>query len=192
MRPSHSSERKRECVTGPPIRVKPVRPADDYRRMRDASVAYPGQASRKLCASHCLTLFIQNNTGRQRRDRESDRLRLGRAPFLRPAGPQLVDLPDFDAIDPDTAPHSGEPLHIALNQFVLRPRFETPDGNQHDTHRLTDALFARPVAAPHFFKIIELPHLRSKNMNDHIAGIDQDPIAIRHALVRALQARLLT
>ena len=43
-------------------------------------------------------------------------------------------------------------------------------------------LFIRAQATPHLFQIVELPHLGAEDVDDRIAGIDQDPIAIAQAL----------
>ena len=39
----------------------------------------------------------------------------------------------------------------------------------------------RPSGHPHFFEIVKLSHFRPKHMNDHVSGVDQDPVAMRHA-----------
>ena len=41
---------------------------------------------------------------------------------------------------------------------------------------------ARPVGAPHLFEIVELAHVRLEDVDDRVAGVEQDPIAIGHAL----------
>lgn len=33
------------------------------------------------------------------------------------------------------------------------------------------------LRAPHLFKVVEGAHLRSEDVNDHITGVDQHPIA---------------
>src|SRR6202030_1091978 len=38
------------------------------------------------------------------------------------------------------------------------------------------------AARPHFFEIVERANFRPKDVNDHVASIDQHPIAMRHAL----------
>jgi hypothetical protein len=45
-----------------------------------------------------------------------------------------------------------------------------------------DTAFARPITAPHFLKIVELPYFRAEDMDDDIARVDQDPVAMRHSL----------
>src|SRR5450631_3358177 len=44
-------------------------------------------------------------------------------------------------------------------------------------HALVQAALAGPVGAPHFFEIVELPHLGPEDMDDDIGRIDQNPIA---------------
>jgi hypothetical protein len=56
----------------------------------------------------------------------------------------------------------------------------------------SDRLRRRRALRPHSFQIVELAHLGSEHMHDHIAGIDQDPIAIGQALdVEALDSVFL-
>jgi len=43
---------------------------------------------------------------------------------------------------------------------------------------LTQAAFAWPAGAPHFFEIVELPHLGPEDVDDDIGRIDQNPIAV--------------
>src|SRR6202161_2572142 len=39
----------------------------------------------------------------------------------------------------------------------------------------------RPAPRPHLLDIVEGPHLRPKNVNDHVARVDQHPVAMRNA-----------
>jgi hypothetical protein len=43
------------------------------------------------------------------------------------------------------------------------------------------AALARPVEAPHFFEVVELPYLGPKNVDDNIGTIYQNPLAIPQA-----------
>ena len=40
----------------------------------------------------------------------------------------------------------------------------------------------RPVARPHLFELVEGAHFRPEHMDDHVTGVDQHPVAMRHAL----------
>src|SRR5262249_10801640 len=48
--------------------------------------------------------------------------------------------------------------------------------------RLLSAHVSSLRARPHLFDLIEVAHFRPEHMHDDIAGIDQDPITMRHAL----------
>ena len=50
------------------------------------------------------------------------------------------------------------------------------------TAELAQAALAGPVGAPHFFEIVELPHLGPEDVDDDIGRIDQNPIAVPQSL----------
>src|SRR5215213_378945 len=50
-----------------------------------------------------------------------------------------------------------------------------------------DALSARALAAgaarlPHLFEVVEVAHLGAEDVDEHVTGVDQHPVAVRHAL----------
>ena len=45
-----------------------------------------------------------------------------------------------------------------------------------------DRLHRRRALSPHPLKIVELAHFGSEHVNDHVAGIDQHPVAVGQAL----------
>src|SRR5215475_15352998 len=50
------------------------------------------------------------------------------------------------------------------------------------SRRLLSAHMSSLRARPHLLDLIEVAHFRPEHMHDDIAGIDQDPITMRHAL----------
>ena len=63
-----------------------------------------------------------------------------------------------------------------------RPQARTLSKGVAEFNRPSDRLCRRRALRPQSFQIVELTDLRSENMNDHIAGIDQHPIAIGQTL----------
>ncbi len=57
-----------------------------------------------------------------------------------------------------------------------------PEDYAGKTARSADTAFARPIGAPHFLKIVELPDFRAEDMDDDIARVDQHPVAMRQSL----------
>jgi hypothetical protein len=40
----------------------------------------------------------------------------------------------------------------------------------------------RVVGEPHLLDVVEGPYFRAEDVDDHVAGVDQHPVAMRHAL----------
>jgi hypothetical protein len=182
MRQGHRTERDNQCPATPSIPGKPIRAADDQDEIGDAAVPCLGKVCRESVARHRLAALVEYNPMGPFRDGKGNRFGLGKPPLVRPAGRRFVDFTQFNTIDSDAFPEADEARHIALDQIAFRPGLQPADSNQHDPQGLAAALFARSIAAPHLFQIVELTDIRPENMDDHVAGIDQDPITMRHAL----------
>src|SRR5262249_23067378 len=106
------------------------------------------------------------------------------------------DLANFEATKAELATDIVEALAVALGKLSFRSLLQPADGNDENTHART--LTCAPAdshrwlktrcrgryraLSPQSLKIVELAHLRSEHVQDHVAGIDQYPIAIRQAL----------
>jgi hypothetical protein len=44
---------------------------------------------------------------------------------------------------------------------------------------------------PHFLEIVKISHFRSKDVDDHVPGVDQHPITMRHAFDLGANADLV-
>ena len=107
----------------------------------------------------------------------------------------------------------GRALAIALGKLALGTLLQAADGRDHDAHGVTMAADRQPArraasshglplrpapVAPHLLEIVEGAHLGPENVDDDVAGVDEHPVAMRHAfdarvghagLVRGLRAR---
>src|SRR5215470_6332547 len=61
------------------------------------------------------------------------------------------------------------------------PQCQTQDRSG-DGPNLVGGGIARALGRPHLFEIVELPHLRPEHVHDDVAGVNQDPVALRLAL----------
>src|SRR6516164_1668490 len=73
---------------------------------------------------------------------------------------------------------AGEPAHSTTRSSAAEPE-------PHATGKpgATELACAPrgPSGHPHFFEIVKISHFRSKDMDDHVPGVDQHPITMRHA-----------
>src|SRR5262249_28368450 len=102
-------------------------------------------------------------------------------------GAALADFDDVDRGKTHRASDLRRTLAVAFSQISFRPLLQSTDRGDHDAH-VSPTIAARPSAdvstlwaRPHLLELIEGAHFRSEYMHDDIAGVDQDPVAMRHA-----------
>ena len=76
-------------------------------------------------------------------------------------------------------------LAVALGELALRPVLQPADRGDDEPHGRPAAVSSSSGCAgrtrPHLFEIVEGAHLRPEHVNDDVAGVDQHPVAVRHA-----------
>ncbi len=103
-------------------------------------------------------------------------------------GAAFADLDDVDVGQPDAAAGVGRALAVALGELALGTLLQAADGGDHDPHRAPPLALSSPAvsrlrpARPHLFEIVEGAHFRPEDVDDDVAGVDQHPVAMRHAL----------
>src|SRR5262249_55045093 len=129
-------------------------------------------------------------------------------PPRRVAGAAFGNLVDIEAAETQPAADVVKALAIAFGEFPFRPLLQPTDGNHKDSHQLVPELVRagyapcsrhadRPICAglkkldrlrrrralsPQSLEIVELSNLGSEYVHNHVAGIDQHPVAIGQAL----------
>ena len=88
----------------------------------------------------------------------------------------------------------GDPRGIVCLQLIERAAAKPADGKDMDADGrdlLHRHVGLRQAGAPHLFEIVVGPDLRPEDVDDHVAGIDQHPIALALALDRDAAGQIL-
>jgi hypothetical protein len=164
------------------------------------------QAAGEGRAAHALAALVQDHRDRALRDDVGDGDRFFEHATGGIAGAALLDLHDIEGCSsPRRGRHrpracdSAPPVRV--RDLVLigrrRPtryacatiRMERAAAQAAHERALTDrqSVSARPASTrpgrrPHLLQIVEGAGFRPEHMDDHVAGVDQHPVAVRHAL----------
>ena len=152
------------------------RPADQETGFAFAIIAPAGKALRQCVRCQIIAAFIKADdptTGRKARKEAS-------AFGVKSAG--AGDVRFLRAPSAECAGQASSPADIIVCEIALRPVLQTADPEDQKAHASGRAgAMGGLVRRPDLFKIIEFPHFRAEQMDDHVPGIDQHPVGIRHA-----------
>jgi len=180
VRPGQKSKAQRDRGQRKKNWIEPIGTANDQSGMRGGAIAGIGEQRGKASARHLFAVLIERDDLAVRGQPRPDRACLFSFTLLRGAGAAFGDVTKLDRWKPQGPTAGGPELKIAVKNFPLGAALWPPDTNQNQAHEgaLAGAAFARPVSAPHFLQIIELPNFGPENVDDDIARIDQNPIAV--------------
>jgi hypothetical protein len=186
MRQSHGPERNHLFCRGPRFRGKAVGSPDEEGESLRAGVAVLHDQVREPSAGQGRAALVEGDPDR------AFALEREPVPFLAPprlvvAGAPFRKLDHSRTRKPKSRGEIGGALPISLGEIALRAGFQPADGANDELQCLgldgvpsgAEALrsFGRTVLTPHLLEIVEGPDVRSEDMDDEIARIDQDPIA---------------
>lgn len=154
--------------------------ADEETGGPGALVPEPCEKIGKGLAGQGLAGRVEGDPMRARRDgglQDFQFLRAGSARHLAQA----------EGLQAEPCGERGEARGIVLVKDPLgRPFFQTSDGEDADIQRSGSGgdrlAFARHIRGPELLELVELAHLRTEDVDDGIARVDQHPIAMGQAL----------
>jgi hypothetical protein len=179
--PGHGAERNHKIRLGTEFGIESIRAADDKTDRRHAPIAAAAEIGGKFSARKISARRIASNATRPGANNRADRFGFFELAVVWTTRPALVDLALLDMYA-KSSPRCGGAIEIALDQIPLWAGFGSSDRNEKETHRSAGVTFAGPISAPHLLEIVELAHLGTEQMHEHIAGIDQNPVAMRQPL----------
>ncbi len=135
-------------------------------------------------------MFIEANANRVREPREE-------TPTLPVRSSSRLYLYFLRSLDPKGLAGLTSADQIVVQKGPFRTLLESADTKKADLQERSvrgwrsRGRMARGIGRPDTLQIVELPHLGSEDMHDHIASIDQNPVGVRQALhPNLLQPRL--
>jgi hypothetical protein len=181
VRPRHRSKSEDEIRRGAEIGIEAIRTADDETQHGNALIAAYSEIGSKLCAREISAGLIEGDAPARTTENRADCFRFVAHALLRAACLSFVDLTMLDDKS-ETAAGRCRPIEIALRQIPLGSYFGSSHRDEQKTHvDSTGPALAGPILAPHFFKIVELTHFGPEEMDDNVASIHQNPIAMRQS-----------
>src|SRR3954452_3994364 len=212
MRPGRRAERDRELGLTAQFGRKSVRPSDHENSMTGTLVAPAPEMPCEYGRIQILAALVQRHQDRFFGNMRGDRRGLFGHPRCRIARAAFGQFVDGELAESELAAGLVEPLEIALGKLpfgaLLQPAHRN-DGYRYDMFRVAfsgpRAICARTTLAcasadsksasslsdrlrrPWALRVqsletVELADLGSEHVHDHIAGIDQHPVAIGQAL----------
>jgi hypothetical protein len=167
----------------------PIRPTDQEGGRRDPAIAPTGEVGGKGFARDELAALVERDQLRPTRHGLEERLGLQAPPLLRTDAPTLHNLQEINGPQCDRPARLAGAIEIVAGKISFRSPSAAADGDAKDPQRPTslgswsaDEPLTRAVRRPHLLEVVELPDLGPEDMDDHIAGVDQHPVAMGQAL----------
>lgn len=192
VRPGHGTEREDEIGFGAEVGIESVGTADDETDLRHALIAVATELGGKLRSRKTFAALVAGDAPARRAEHRANRFCFLALSILWTARAALLYLAVLD-IEPDSAPCRRGAFEIALDQLPFRAGLGSSDRDEKKTHRGSARVpLAGPISAPHLLEVVELAHLGTEQMHDHVAGIDQNPVAMRQPFdARASESGIL-
>jgi len=190
MRPGHGAERELQGRLLAHRRGQAVGAADEEGDIADAIAPPALKPLGERVAGQDGAVFVERDDHRARRHRGEQECAFALFQFRRRELSPLLHLADRE--------RPSEALGIVSNEVGMRSRLEAADRHHVEAHGRRPGRglgrhrgdFAE-ARAPHLFQVVEGAGFRAEEVDDDVARVDQDPIAVAQSLAwRAAMAVL--
>ncbi len=172
VRPDHLAKTKGILRPIPQDRRYAIRAADDKGHVLPPIITPFRQMCCKFRRGYQRAAFVQRHNHCTGRNRAAQQIGLGD----HAAALFILNLMFNNRANPQRTPAAVNTLQIIIDQSPLWSGAQPPYCTDMQPHgRSGPAMGA--AGQPHLFKIIELAHFGAEDVNDHIASINQHPIA---------------
>jgi hypothetical protein len=187
MRPDHGAEADDEVGGGAQGGIVAIGSADDQRKAAPVLVAKASQNCSELVGREILAPLVEGDQHAALGQLRPEPGGLVMTPGFGRAGAPFSDFDDAAEVKAERRAAFAESLQIALRKVLLGAGLHPAYGQNSDLHSgasggSVNRLFLEVGSLPHLFDVVEFPDFGTEDMDDDVAGIDQDPVGIGKAL----------